>query len=84
MNDEDQKLLDSIQNYLERYRSYKSSYEKRLLQRVEKEAEEWKKKQEKPQVEIPELGFEFIRDEEIKNLHLRLERSPKSVPQRIV
>jgi hypothetical protein len=71
LNDEDQQLLDSIQNYLERYHSYKSSYEKRWLQRVEKQAEEWTKKQEKPQVEIPEFGFEFIRDEEIKNLLIR-------------
>ena len=71
LNDEDQRLLDSIQNYLERYRSYKSGYEKRWLQRVEKQAEDWRKKQEKPRVEITEFGFEFIRDEEIKNLLIR-------------
>jgi|Deesub1362B_J571_1020462.scaffolds.fasta_scaffold01069_10 hypothetical protein len=71
LNDEDQQLFDSIQNYLERYRNYKSSYEKRWSQRVEKQDEEWRKKQEKPQVEIPEFGFEFIRDEEIKNLLIR-------------
>ena len=71
LNDEDQQLLNSIQNYLESYRSYKSSYEKRWLQRVEKQAEEWRKKQEKPQVEIPEFDFEFIMDKEIKNLLIR-------------
>jgi len=71
LDDKDQQLLDSIQNYLERYRSYKSSYEKRWLQGVEKLAKDWGKKQEKPQAEIPEFGFEFIRDEEIKNLLIR-------------
>ena len=71
LEDEDQQLLDSIQEYLEIYINYKNNYEKRWLQGVEKEAEEWKKKQGKSQLELPEFGFEFIRDKEIRDLLIR-------------
>jgi len=65
---DDQQLLSFIQTYLEEYGSVKRERENRWLQGVQKQAEEWKKKQEKPQVETPQFDFEFVKDEEIKKL----------------
>lgn len=68
LDTEDQQLLSHIQTYLEKYRIYKRDYEERWLQSVEKQAEDRRKAEEKPQVEMPQFDFNFIRDEEIRNL----------------
>ncbi|RZB29360.1 MAG: hypothetical protein AEth_01177, partial [Candidatus Argoarchaeum ethanivorans] len=69
LDTEEQQLLTHVQTYLEKYRSYKTDYEKRWLQKSKKEAEEdWKKRGEKTQMKMPQFDFKFIRDKEIKNL----------------
>nr|QNO58090.1 hypothetical protein OJKMNAAM_00012 [Methanosarcinales archaeon ANME-1 ERB7] len=68
LDTEEQQLLTHGQTYLDEYRSYKKDYEKRWLQKVEKQAEDWKKKEEKTQMKMPQFDFKFIRDKEIKNL----------------
>lgn len=71
LDSEDQQLLTYIQTYLEKYRGFKRSREKEWLREGEKQAEEWKKKQGKPQVKVPKFDFEFVRDEEIKSLLIK-------------
>ncbi|MFN6991088.1 MAG: hypothetical protein ACK4MM_00035 [Fervidobacterium sp.] len=65
---EDQRFLSSIQTYLEKYLNYKKEKERKWLQKIEKQAEEWHKGQEKPQVMIPQFDFKFIGNEKVKNL----------------
>lgn len=65
---QDQQLLNSVKTYLQEYSSFKRERENRWLQEIQKQAEEWKKKQGKPQVETPQFDFEFVKDNEIKKL----------------
>lgn len=69
----DAQLLHEIQEYIEVYRKQKADYEKRWLQRVEKEAEKHRSHMaqgdtKSTRVRLPSVDFSFVRNDALRAL----------------
>lgn len=68
---DDQQFLGSIQSYLKEYLTYKREQEAKWLQKITKQAENWRNQPTIHQKIVQDFDFSFIHDEEIKKLLIK-------------